>query len=377
MRLALCGNLSVAQQIQGALKNSDIVFKFFVREFTDDSSRRIVDTNLPAISFFDFRRLVNIGELDGLLIANIMMNDEFTKFIVQTCKFYGIQRVYVFVDDSQWGGHSFSIYKLDSKKSYIPYIEADLIDGCNLNCKGCGHYANLFGKDEIYPIEKFRRDVRRLSEISDLIVFRLMGGEPLLLENLDEYIKIAREYLPKTNLRVVTNGLLIPSLPQRIFDSIRENNCIVDITLYIPTFKIVDEINSIFHENQISFTMDSSVKKKFVVRLTLNDKNNPVKSCGTCSGRYCRFLCDGKIYKCSFDGLSHRLKEKFGLKIFPVSTGVDIFAPNFSEMLKKLDDVVEMSFWCSEQPRQIPWQPTNNPQLEDWLVDPDELKNFL
>ena len=48
--------------------------------------------NLPLIRFFDFRRLVNAGELDGVIIAADAQGN-FTKEIVPILKFYGIAQV--------------------------------------------------------------------------------------------------------------------------------------------------------------------------------------------------------------------------------------------------------------------------------------------
>ena len=86
---------------------------------------------------------------------------------------------------------------------------------------------------------------------------------------------------------------------------------------------------------------------------------------------------DGKIYKCPPDALNYKFMEKFGIENFPASTGADIYAQNFHFLLQMLEGPIEMCYWCSEnKTRRIPWEPTNNPQLEDWLADPDEIKNF-
>lgn len=265
---------------------------------------------------------------------------------------------------------------LDEDKAYIPYLESNIIDGCNLNCKGCTHFAGLFKQEEIYPLENFRRDVRRLSQICDIQRFRLLGGEPLLLKNLDEYIKISRKYLPKTDLWIVTNGVLIPSISQKLLDVIRENNCSIHISTYAPTLRVADKIKEILTLNKIHFQLDENVQDKFYVFLTLHAGNNPEKTRVVCWNDGCRFLRDGKIYKCPIDALKFRLAERFGLKNFPAATGVDIYAQNFSLLLPMLDGNVEMCNWCAEQRRLIDWQPSNNSRLEDWLANPAELQNF-
>ena len=140
---------------------------------------------------------------------------------------------------------------------------------------------------------------------------------------------------------------------------------------------MLDKIKAVLESNKIAYEVRSSVAvKNFNVFLSSHSGNAPAKSRAVCGNDVCRFLRDGKIYKCPIDALSYRFVEKFGVKNYPRATGVDIYAQNFSSQLKMLDGNVEMCYWCSEHCRQIPWTPTNNPQLEDWLADPDELKNF-
>ena len=372
MKVALCGYPPFVLQVQEGLKNSNIEPKFFIRDFVSVRGGGNFTTNLPPINFFDFRRLVDAGELDGVIVAE---NEQgfFVKQILPLLKLYNIPKV-IIINPSALNFFN-PLFALDADKSFIPYLETNIVDGCNLNCKGCTHFAALFGKDEIYPLETFRRDVRRLSQLADVYCFRLLGGEPLLLKNLDEYLKIARTYLPKTGLRLVTNGLLIPSVSQKILDAIRENNFLVDISEYQPTIKIFDKIKKVLGSNGIRFLSTGAIKR-FNVFLSSHSGNDPAKSRLFCGNNGCRFLRDGKIYRCPIDALSYRFVEKFGVKNYPQATGVDIYAQNFSSAIQMLDGNVEMCYWCSEHNRQIPWTPTNNPQLEDWLADPDELKNF-
>ena len=368
MNLAICGYPQLLYQIQQQLKGSEFDIKFFIKDFVSGN----FNVNLPLISFFEFRRLVDAGELDGLIIA-AEFEDNFTKNIVQFCKFYSIPRVYVIVN---WPGFN-NAYLLDPSKAYICYLETNMVDSCNLNCKNCAHFSSLFRKDEVYPLEDFERDICQLSKQCDVMIFRLLGGEPLLLKNLDEYLKIARNYFPKTNLRIVTNGLLIQSLTKRVLKAIKENNFIVDITPYAPTRKIIHVINEILTSYRIPFWFDEFFKDEFVSFLTLHPGNNTAKSRVACGNDVCRFLRNGKIYKCPVDALKYRYEEKFGIEGLPAATGIDIYAPNFPSLIRMLDGDVEMCGWCAEQHREISWQPTNNPKIEDWLADPDELKNFM
>ena len=128
MKLAICGYPPLALQIQAGLQNSDIEFKFFISDFVSVRGGNFV-TNLPPISFFEFRRLIDAGELDGVIIVEDEQKP-FVKSIVQILKFYGIPNVGVInlenfnpFEPIQW---------LDMCKYFLPYLEADITDICNL-----------------------------------------------------------------------------------------------------------------------------------------------------------------------------------------------------------------------------------------------------
>lgn len=369
MRVAICGSPSLALQVQAGLRNNGAECKFFIKGFASETREDILEVNFSQIRFFDCRKMIQRGELDGVIIADRSPYSTFTKDAVLFFKFYRIPQV--FVMDFIW--HN-PIYTLDADKAFLPYLETSIIDSCNLSCKGCVNFAALFGKNDIYPLETFRRDVRQISEHCDLVTFHIFGGEPLLLKNLDEYIRIARQYLPKTHISVVTNGLLIPSLPQKILDAIKETDCIFEISAYTPTLRIIDKIKIVLISNKIRFIL--TPRDKFVTFLTLHDGNDPEKARVGCLSDICRFLRDGKIYKCQTEALKHRFEEHFEVKEFPKPVGIDLFAPNFPALIPMLDGNVEQCRWCSDKPRQIDWQTVNKPKFEDWLADPDE-KNIL
>lgn len=77
MKVAICDYPPLAQQVQQTF--TDIEFKFFVGDFVSNFGMVSEDTEftteLPLISFFEFRRLVQAGELDGIFIAEYTCDD--------------------------------------------------------------------------------------------------------------------------------------------------------------------------------------------------------------------------------------------------------------------------------------------------------------
>ena len=115
MKIAFCGYPPLAQQIQRGLQGSGVEVKFFIEDFvaTYDAAENFV-TELPLISFSNFRQLVKTGELDGLIIAEMPPYSKFVKDVVQTCKLCNIKQVYV----TDFGSNRI-LHKLDPRKAYV------------------------------------------------------------------------------------------------------------------------------------------------------------------------------------------------------------------------------------------------------------------
>lgn len=323
------------------------------------------------VNFFEFRKLILNKEIDGVIIAE-HAKTLFTVEIIKIFKFNAVPKVGIInlenpFQNLQW---------LNEEKIYMPQLEANVLDSCNLNCKACTHYSNLFGDEDIYPLDNYARDIRQVAANVDMADFYILGGEPFKLKNLDEYLNITRKYFPNINLRLVTNGLLVPNVSQNILDALRENKFVADISMYPPTVKMIDKITEVFKKNNIPCNTRGHVHF-FNAFLTLHGGHNPLQARNVCCDDGCRFLRNGKIYKCPVDALSFKFVQHFGIKNFPAASGVDIFAKNFALLMEQLNGNIELCTWCNETARKINWTPENNPKLTDWLANPAEVENFL
>lgn len=266
-----------------------------------------------------------------------------------------------------------SLVKLHSHKFFLEYIETHVVDYCNLNCRSCGHMASLFSKNDFYKLDEFRRDMRQLSYHIDLAVLRLLGGEPFLAKNLDEYVKISREYFPQSMIVIVTNGLLIPTIDKKILTAIRENQVVVEITQYPPTTKMMDRISQTLNDNGVIHFFGAPIKDFMMrfIRGKEDQKYNPIQSMKLCESRYCHFLRNGKLYKCPGDALMYKWKETFpgrGRNALPDEMGVDIFSENFLELLQHVIDYpIRLCETCPISKPIEPWRVENNPTADDWI----------
>lgn len=88
-------------------------------------------------------------------------------------------------------------------------LETHVAYACNLSCEGCNHYSN-YGLKGLADFDRVAASLRAWSERIQPVHFSLLGGEPLLHPQLADFLRLGRERFPRTRLRLVTNGLLLP-----------------------------------------------------------------------------------------------------------------------------------------------------------------------
>ena len=112
-------------------------------------------------------------------------------------------------------------------------FEFALASHCNLNCAGCSHFAPL-AKEEYPDPEETRRAFDRLSQLfgGECEYIHLMGGEPLLNPQCEEYLRMARKAFPRGDIYLMTNGVLLLQMEDDFYQICREENIIISVTHY-------------------------------------------------------------------------------------------------------------------------------------------------
>ena len=114
-------------------------------------------------------------------------------------------------------------------------------------------------------VHSFERDIKRLSELSngEVNIIHLMGGEPLLNPNIKRFFEIARKYFDKTEIKLITNGILLLKQDNSFWQSMKDNKITLAPTKYpikIDWDKIKEickdmNIKLIFFFSEICFTI--------------------------------------------------------------------------------------------------------------------------
>ncbi len=264
--------------------------------------------------------------------------------------------------------------KVSEDHSDLLYLETHVADTCNLKCRGCMHFSNI-AVDPNYPdLKQFDRDFRRLSELfPNIFIIRLMGGEPLLNRELGSYIKIVRDYFPSAELRIVTNGLLIPQQPDTLWEAVRTCHVSMDISPYPPTIKIINELTAKLDMEHIPYGTIAGELHDFRKSLTLTPNHNPEKTVQLCQSSHCHFLRNGKIAKCPLPLLIDDFNNAYSCDIRSEDI-FDIYAETSgTELRQKLEGYADLCRYCPDKAAFIPWQKTRHDAcIKDWIVEENQ-----
>lgn len=101
-------------------------------------------------------------------------------------------------------------------KLIIPKLDMHVSDACNLHCEQCDHFSDLNFQTIFTP-----KTLREWCEPwKDKILpqsFHILGGEPLMNDDIEEIVYLMREMWPESDIVLWTNGLLakkFPNLPK-------------------------------------------------------------------------------------------------------------------------------------------------------------------
>lgn len=255
------------------------------------------------------------------------------------------------------------------KKVCMDTLETNVVDYCNLNCKGCSHFSNLFSKESQILFETFEKDIKRLAEKVSVLQFNLLGGEALLSDKLVDYISCLKKYMPKTTIELVSNGLLIPYQKKEVLECIRDNNVAVSITEYPPTTAVLQKIKDSLQKYQILYDVRPLVKT-FGKNIDISGENDPYVAIGNCRESKCQFLREGKLYKCPFAALGNYFFDHYEIPIC-LHEGIDIYDNTLDwkrEIEKICTEPIEACRYCGKEER-FSWKRSDYPLKEEWLIN--------
>lgn len=236
----------------------------------------------------------------------------------------------------------------------LKYFEIHLTDHCNLNCKCCDNFSPLAEPSFISQFD-FERDLSKMKELAEskIKLIRLLGGEPLLHPSINELLTLARFWFSKTEIRMTTNGIKLPEMPESFWATCRDNNITVEITYY-PIKYDHDFLRKKSEEFGVKIIPFGNIEKpeKHSYRNPINDKKDQdiewnFKHCYQVGS--CISLKNGKLYPCSCIPNICHFNKYFGKNLEVTEKDyIDIHQVcNLSEIEEFLDKSVPFCGYCN------------------------------
>ncbi len=372
MNIAIRGTGKFGQYVYNNIKSNR---RYDIICFVDNDSDlwgSVID-GIPIVSPREIMDELS-NEVDYILVAFVDSIERYKDIVVSDCVQYGFVKNRVLnaglhlQDDLRtdrnivWNDAEY----LD--KPILRSLETNVVDYCNLNCRGCSHFSNLFSKNEEVPFEIFCRDLNQISEHVYVNNFNLLGGEVLLSSRVQEYMKFARKVLPYSDIVLVSNGLLIPRQKREFFECCVENDIMISISGYKPTLLLEQKIRDTLEQHQVIYTFRNEVHD-FGKNLDLTGEADIHEALARCRESKCHFLRNGRIYKCPFQALGNVLFEHYDIGI-EFKGGIDIYRNdlNWEDVVDLLhNQPVDECRYCGSEER-MEWRVENNPVLNDWVI---------
>lgn len=258
-------------------------------------------------------------------------------------------------------------------KDKIRFI-VDIVDHCNLNCKGCGHFSPLAPKSFL-DTETFENDLCRLNELlhGEIYCFELMGGEALLHPQLEEFIKITDKYVSGEK-NLCTNGILLSKLSDKIYKLCAETGTIICITMYpidIDWAEINRKANIYGTKLYRIKSAGKSEKKWFKNPRDKNGNQNVEESFHLCFWKArCIVLERGRLSSCVVPFKAKFFQKYFKSNIFDTTeqNSIDIYkVKNIDEIVDFLNRPIPCCKYClPNKEEQIEWGISKR-EISEWI----------
>lgn len=254
------------------------------------------------------------------------------------------------------------------KKLILDELGIPVVEHCNINCKGCLHFCHKGQKPHFYQLNNYYSDLEQLKKfVEDIKVIRLYGGEPLLHPELEEFILVSREVFPNADIELLTNGLLITSMPQKLLQTLKESCTAIKWSVYpIISNEKFQKICTFLKKNGLRYTANRV--EQFYTCYNFNGDSSKKTMFKKCSGKYCHLMRNGKFSVCPVPLVGHLINE-FGVTFDFSDSILDLYSENMtSERINDfLNSAHDICRYCSP-PKYFNWELQKVPALNDWIT---------
>lgn len=369
MNIAIWGARSSGTYILKMLKDrGEYNVKYFI-----DSDEKMWGTSIENIQVISPAKLYDgiLEQVDFVLVAFIDSILQKNQIVKRNPEKFGFIRRKVFKNKLVLGDILAEDKNIIFGRKNLPFlarIQFNVVDYCNLNCRACSHFSNLFEKGAQVPYEVFCKDLEQIARNVCIVQIDLVGGEPLLSSNIMDYIKYCRKVLGNAEIQLVTNGIFIPKQPKEFFDCCLENDIYITISAYRPTWEMQDVIVHKLEESGVPFSF-TMMRNDFGKNINLKGDEDKYTAMQSCREHDCHFFKQGRLYKCPFEALGNQLFTYYDIDV-RLDGGIDIYdeSLDWNLVVEQIENKpVDACRYCGKEVR-VDWACNQTPALADWIL---------
>lgn len=190
-------------------------------------------------------------------------------------------------------------------KQNIHSIDFNLTTKCNFNCKDCASLMPYYNNDNQWTInfETFKNDLDKLlSSVKKIYRLKLIGGEPLLVPDLEKILDYACSKKQIVSVIITTNASIIPSDALCIILKKYNKKALVELSDYsesISSLKYNDIEKKLKDYNIYYFVSNYEWFECGKIYKRERTKNELIETYKNCFQSPCLSFFDGKIYNCT------------------------------------------------------------------------------
>lgn len=278
-------------------------------------------------------------------------------FLLFPLKYKCIDEVFLFLVNN--GVNSCDIYKMSikqlagvetldvmhrySENNELEYLAIHVCDYCNLRCNNCAAMCDSNYVKKNISLSKTVESLNKLKKYYDNVInIQLVGGEPLLNNELLLFCENVRRIFPYSLIEIVTNGTMILNQTVSFFETLSNLKIIVSISYYPVLSDRIDEINDILKKLKVEYKISEKIRY-FENLYDLNGDSDIEKTYRACKSiPYCKNglnLLENYLYPCLAPIALYRYgiinKENYSLDL-----------DQCSNIKKAIDSVVNIKELC-------------------------------
>ena len=263
-------------------------------------------------------------------------------------------------------------------ETFLSQVEFHLVDHCNLNCAHCDHFTPL-SKPCFIPVEDILSDFKKLKRIFDNVgKIYILGGEPLLHPQLLELFSPLREIYPKSELIIITNGILLEKVGKDFWNALKEYKISLSMTKYpikVDYEKYIEKCGSMGIKSYFFASGRFCMQK---MDLDYKGKQDKKKAFERCWRKRCHFLRDSKLYICTPIPNIRFLNEYYGINF---SVGKKDFInldkeKSAARINRLFNRPVEFCKYCSDSETEFEDYRVSRKEITEWVRE-ESLKDIF